>query len=246
MAAAMEHSQFEKNDLLVLLAIAKHALPDGTNAWPSHTTIAELARVSERTVVRALRRLEDSGELAIYSKQGPRGCNAYELLVVDGPIALVRNNSATQMAEDSATHVAERPAVQVAADTATQVAESEVREPAFRHFESPLRHSGTPTPPFEADLSATQMAYEQGTTTLEQPLEQPAPAASLEEAEAAAGREQPTPEEQLEDHLRGAGLDPEAESVRKPSRASKASGQSLPSPRRAHLASEASLGSEAD
>lgn len=43
----------------ILQCLAKHADPDGTNSWPSVPTMAEFAHVSERTVQRRLRDLED-------------------------------------------------------------------------------------------------------------------------------------------------------------------------------------------
>jgi hypothetical protein len=39
MCQVLERSRAEGTDLLVLLAIAKHAYPDGTGAYPSEATI---------------------------------------------------------------------------------------------------------------------------------------------------------------------------------------------------------------
>jgi hypothetical protein len=49
---------------LVLLALADRANDDGTGAWPSVATLAREARVSERSVQYALRRLETGGHIA--------------------------------------------------------------------------------------------------------------------------------------------------------------------------------------
>jgi hypothetical protein len=54
----------------VLVVIAKHADPDGTNAWPSIATIARLAQVVERTVRRALVELERLGLLVVIPNGG--------------------------------------------------------------------------------------------------------------------------------------------------------------------------------
>lgn len=47
--------------VVILMAIADHAHPDGTAAWPSQATIADYARCSIRTVQRRLAELEAYG-----------------------------------------------------------------------------------------------------------------------------------------------------------------------------------------
>jgi hypothetical protein len=56
--------------LLLLLAIADHAHPDGTNAFPSQHTLAKKTRLSVRQVRRLLDRLVDGGELKIEERPG--------------------------------------------------------------------------------------------------------------------------------------------------------------------------------
>lgn len=48
---------------LVLLVLADHAHEDGRCSWPSVGTIAQEARMSERGVRYALRKLEESGRI---------------------------------------------------------------------------------------------------------------------------------------------------------------------------------------
>ena len=66
----LKFSTAKGTDRLVLLAIASHAYPDGTGAWPSRRTIAAEARVSEATVKRAVKRIEALGELYVERQRG--------------------------------------------------------------------------------------------------------------------------------------------------------------------------------
>jgi DNA-binding transcriptional ArsR family regulator len=54
---------------MVLLVIADHANDDGTNAWPGIATIARKTSISERSVQRHLKALEDANLITI-TKQG--------------------------------------------------------------------------------------------------------------------------------------------------------------------------------
>ncbi len=64
----LKHSTAEKGDRLVLIVLADHASNDGTDAYPAVATIAHEARMSERAVQYALRRLERDGHI---SSEGP-------------------------------------------------------------------------------------------------------------------------------------------------------------------------------
>jgi hypothetical protein len=77
MNAVMDHSAARGIDLLVLVAIARHANPDGGGAYPSIDTIAAMVKVSRSTVIRALDRLEAAGELLVHKRAGPKAVNAY-------------------------------------------------------------------------------------------------------------------------------------------------------------------------
>lgn len=66
--AVLELSEARLAHRLVMVALADYAHDDGTNAFPSVPTIARKARVDERTVQRALRELEEAGELRATGK----------------------------------------------------------------------------------------------------------------------------------------------------------------------------------
>jgi len=70
-------SHFSGTSLLVLIVIAEATHQDGTGAWPSIGSIAQLARTSDRNVSRVLRDLEAAGELRIERGAGPHGTHLY-------------------------------------------------------------------------------------------------------------------------------------------------------------------------
>lgn len=55
---------------IVLLVIADHANDDGSNAWPSIATIARKASMSERSVQRHIKSLEQAGVLRVEQQGG--------------------------------------------------------------------------------------------------------------------------------------------------------------------------------
>lgn len=63
-----KHSTASGSAFVVLLALADHAHPDGTHAYPSVAELARMARVSERTVQRCLQELADLGEVTVISQ----------------------------------------------------------------------------------------------------------------------------------------------------------------------------------
>lgn len=67
---ALRGSRATGLDLLVLLAIADHSNADGL-AWPALETIAQRCGVNEKTVRRALPKLEALGEIKIESRRAP-------------------------------------------------------------------------------------------------------------------------------------------------------------------------------
>src|SRR5208283_3936170 len=72
-------------DILVYLALAKHADGEGT-CWPSMATIAKLARCARETVARSLKHLEARGYLKRTARFRPDGgvtSNAYQLMPVE-------------------------------------------------------------------------------------------------------------------------------------------------------------------
>lgn len=79
--AVLTRSKARGADRLVLLAVAWHLNHEHPErpAWPSIGRIAEMANVSVRQVKASLRRLEQSGELEVQRRHGPRGTNFYGL-----------------------------------------------------------------------------------------------------------------------------------------------------------------------
>lgn len=76
-----EQSKAEGLDRLVLLAIADNANDQGGNAYPSVETLRVKAKVSERTVQRAVRRLVGLGELRVRPGAGQNGVNVYTVVM---------------------------------------------------------------------------------------------------------------------------------------------------------------------
>lgn len=72
-----DNSAASGTDLLVLLAIADNAHKDGSGAWPTVGSLAQRARISERTIQRCIQRLVEMGELTVKYNGGPDGQNAY-------------------------------------------------------------------------------------------------------------------------------------------------------------------------
>ncbi len=92
MSKALETSSATGRTLNVLLAIAYHARPDGTGAYPSHTRIAEMVGIHSshddrakgaesvrRAVRREVKELGKLGELDVQVGEGPHGVNLYTL-----------------------------------------------------------------------------------------------------------------------------------------------------------------------
>lgn len=76
-AWVLEESESEGLARLVLLAVANHADAQGWNAWPSVAQIGVEARVSRRTVFRAIEELVELGELSITHSGGGRGLTSH-------------------------------------------------------------------------------------------------------------------------------------------------------------------------
>ena len=84
MAWVIENSQTRGNQYIVLLMIANRADEDGASAWPSIRWLARRSRLSERTVQRAIRKLEKGVDLGIEKAAGPRGTNRYQVIMQPG------------------------------------------------------------------------------------------------------------------------------------------------------------------
>ena len=77
-----KQSKTRRNELLVMLALADFA-NDAGQAWPSVSTLAKKARLSERETHYVLRQLKHSRELKIERNKGPHGCNLYTLKITE-------------------------------------------------------------------------------------------------------------------------------------------------------------------
>jgi len=85
MAWVWESSRSEGIDRLVLLAIADSASDHGGDAWPSVGTLADKAKISVRTVQRAVVRLVELGELVVKVNAGKHGVNVYRVVMTPRP-----------------------------------------------------------------------------------------------------------------------------------------------------------------
>jgi len=77
MSRVWELSSHKGSDLLLLLAIADNANDDGI-CWPGMSYLAEKVRMSERSIINIIRRLEQSGE--IVAKHVRNSGNRYAVL----------------------------------------------------------------------------------------------------------------------------------------------------------------------
>jgi hypothetical protein len=73
MSAVWASSLEDLTEVMLLLCLADHADDDGGNCYPGHRRLARMARVSEKTVGRTLRRLEQDGWIEIMQRGDGRG-----------------------------------------------------------------------------------------------------------------------------------------------------------------------------
>src|SRR5437763_16783908 len=81
--AVLKRSRQRSVPLLVLLVIAYYLNRFTKIAWPSVSTLACKARMSERNVQRCVRALEKAGELEVHQNKGRGGSNIYRILLLD-------------------------------------------------------------------------------------------------------------------------------------------------------------------
>jgi helix-turn-helix protein len=128
MRQVLERSRAEGTDLLVLLAIAKHAYPNGTGAHPGEATIARLAKKSDRTVRRSIDRLVELGELVVNYKAGPGGrTNTYTIVLPDPDIAMSTSDFPDP---DIAVSGSDFPNVDIAVSRSTRTSSAPTRTPS--------------------------------------------------------------------------------------------------------------------
>ena len=77
-----ELSRAKGGDLLVLLAIAESADNTTGDAYPSVVNLAEMSRLSERSVQYSIRNLEEMGELVVVVRKGHR-TNKYHVALFE-------------------------------------------------------------------------------------------------------------------------------------------------------------------
>ena len=70
MTWVLKHSRSKGTTRCVLLAIADHASSDGTNAWPSHATLARYANTSVASVKRSIAWLKEHEEVGVEVAMG--------------------------------------------------------------------------------------------------------------------------------------------------------------------------------
>lgn len=83
MSHVWRHGPTDRNDLIVLLAIADFADDDGF-CWPSTQRIAEKARMTRRGAQKVIRRLAENGHLKIEVGGGRGGSNRYHVTLIKG------------------------------------------------------------------------------------------------------------------------------------------------------------------
>ena len=80
MTTVWDKSEQSGSSLLMLLAIADYAHDDGSNAWPSLSTLARKTRMSRRNAIRTIKKLEKAGELFVVRRGGEHKSNEYAIL----------------------------------------------------------------------------------------------------------------------------------------------------------------------
>ena len=76
----LEESAHSGTELLVLLVLADYSHDDGTS-YPGIPALARKCRMSGRNVNYILNALKASGELAVFTNQGPKGTNRYRIVL---------------------------------------------------------------------------------------------------------------------------------------------------------------------
>lgn len=146
----LERSEARLGDRLVMIAIANHADDHGSRAYPSVSTIAREARMSERQVRRSLRRLERTGELGTQEQGGRHGTNSYRIAGFD---------DAAEKAEMSAGQIVPRANRAAAPDKSGRDAPEMSAEPSINRQEK--------QPPLSRGRSKDIAAPQHGRTSVE-------------------------------------------------------------------------------
>ena len=99
MSRVWSNAPAEGSDLLVLLALADFCNDEGV-CWPSMRTIAAKSRLQIRATQQAIRRLEESGCVAVEQRAGPNMVNLYHV-ATEGWNAKLQGCSPVRGAQDA-------------------------------------------------------------------------------------------------------------------------------------------------
>lgn len=157
MSAVWESSQHKGSDLLLLLAIADNAHDDGY-AWPGIEYLGRKTRISKSTVLRSLKRLEESGELVIDHNR--RRGNRYIVTVGLDQQALLATLGDNLKMDSEAISIILTLIQKCQSDTSmyqldTSVVSPVIQEPSITIKESSVSPSANNLPP-EGDLPSSE------------------------------------------------------------------------------------------
>lgn len=114
MSRVWKYSQHSGSALLVLLAIADYARDDGS-AWPSITTLAEKARISERQTIRIIKKLERSEELRVTHRRHAGNFYMIAMDILSDRMTLIESEEDAEI--DAESHIISDTAESVISDT---------------------------------------------------------------------------------------------------------------------------------
>ena len=131
----LEDQTLSRVDILVYLAIAKHADGEGT-CWPSMATIGKLARCARETVARSLSHLEARGYLKRTARFRPDGgvtSNVYQLMPIGAqPYPVTQADTPCELESHPPVRHDHTNYIQSELDPENQEREERVRRPAAR------------------------------------------------------------------------------------------------------------------
>lgn len=108
MTRVWDHSRHSGAALLLLLALADSANEDGV-CWPSLRRLGERTRLPERSVVRVMHRLVESGELEVIKAATPRSSRVYHLTAVGDDTGSSQGTPTVPSLEMTVGHLRVRP-----------------------------------------------------------------------------------------------------------------------------------------
>jgi hypothetical protein len=88
--AIMDDGRVEKSELLVYLALARHSNKDG-ECWPSYQRIADLSRLSRKTVIDAVENLVTLGWIIKNTRRNEKGFTSCLYHLRDEAASLVQS-----------------------------------------------------------------------------------------------------------------------------------------------------------